>query len=148
LTNLIPLLKKNKGAAIPNPKTLPSFLDAAIIGIAQGVAGLPGISRSGATICAARLTGVEKEASAEFSFLLSVPIIIGSSIFEFIGGDGLGGVSVGPLMIGFVSAFAVGFAAVKFMLKFIAKRGMNVFAAYLMILTVFMIVDRFFLGIF
>ena len=145
VTGFFPLKKRAEPQSL---KPLPSFLDAAFIGIAQGIAGLPGISRSGATICTARIAGVEKEAAAEFSFLLSVPIIIGSSLFEFIGDGSAGMVSAGALFIGFLTAFAVGFICINFMLKFVAKRGMNGFAVYLMILTVFLFVDKFLLGLF
>ncbi|MCL2061363.1 MAG: undecaprenyl-diphosphate phosphatase [Firmicutes bacterium] len=131
-----------------NPKTLPGFLDAALIGVAQGLAGFPGISRSGATICTARLTGTDKKESAEFSFLLGIPIILGSFLWELFGGGSFGNVAPLPLVIGFFTAFIVGFFCAVFMLRFIAKGNMTGFAAYLCILTLFLIVDKFALHLF
>ena len=131
-----------------NPKPLPGFLDAVIIGLAQGLAGMPGISRSGATLAAARLTGVEQKKSAEFSFLLSVPIILGSCLWEIISGGFAFDLSAGVLLVGFVSAFISGMICVSFMLRFIASRSMNGFAVYLMLLTIFLAVDKLILHLF
>ncbi|MCL2797100.1 MAG: undecaprenyl-diphosphate phosphatase, partial [Firmicutes bacterium] len=73
-----------KKLPVPHSPSTVHFLDAIIIGIAQGMAGMPGISRSGATICTGRLLGVDRKTSAEFSFLLSIPIILGSCAWGFI----------------------------------------------------------------
>jgi len=139
---------KNKNADTLKP--LPTFIDAPIIGIAQGVAGFPGISRSGITIATAKLLGVEQSKAAEFSFLLSVPIILGSSLFAIIEGSNssFSGVSAVSLLVGFVTAFVTGLACVKFMLKLLQSRSMTPFAVYLIILVVFLIVNRFFLHLF
>jgi undecaprenyl-diphosphatase len=129
-------------------KTSPTVLDAAFIGIAQGVAGLPGISRSGATIAAAKILGVSKPEAAEFSFLISVPIIIASALFGLIGEKSAAGVSALPLFTGFLSAFLSGYAAVSFMLKVVSKHGSYIFSMYLIIISVFLIVNKFALKLF
>lgn len=127
-------------------KAAPTFLDAVIIGIAQGIAGLPGISRSGVTISAGRLLGAGRKASAEFSFLLSIPIILGSCVWELLGGGfDMAGISAPAMLAGFAAAFLTGALSIKFMLKFVANRSMNAFAVYLMLLTAFLIVDKFLL---
>lgn len=110
-----------------------SYKTSVLTGVFQGIAVLPGISRSGATIAAQRLCGVERSAAAEFSFLLSVPIIVGSALFE--GTElaltgGLGDVSVVPLIVGVVAAFASGCVAIKFFLSLMRKHSSLPFALY------------------
>lgn len=122
-----------------------SFVDAAIIGVAQGIAVMPGISRSGATICTAKMLGVSKEKSSSFSFLLSIPIIIGSSILEISANGSALGAEAPALIIGFLTAFVVGLIACKIMIKVVNSFSLNGFAYYLTALCVFMLVDKFFL---
>lgn len=104
-----------------------------LTGVFQGIAVLPGISRSGATIAAGRLGGLERPAAAEFSFLLSVPIIIGSALFE--GTElaltgGLGDVQVLPLLAGVAAAFVSGCVAIRFFLALVRKHSSLPFALY------------------
>lgn len=108
-----------------------------LTGIAQGIAVLPGVSRSGATISALTLCGVEKTTAADFSFLLSIPIIIGSAILE--GADILRGcaaldVEIGALILGAAAAFLSGLLAIKIFLKLIKKRSMIGFAIYTLLI--------------
>ena len=108
-------------------------------GVFQGIAVLPGISRSGATIAALRFCGVEKSAAAEFSFLLSVPVILGSALYE--GTElaltgGLGGVDPVPLLVGVAAAFLSGLAAIRFFLSVVAKKSTLPFALYTAALSV------------
>lgn len=99
-----------------------------VSGVLQGIAVLPGISRSGATIAALRFCGVEKSAAAEFSFLLSVPVILGSALYEgselALTGE-LGGVDPVPLLIGVAAAFLSGLAAIRFFLSVVAKSPLS-----------------------
>ncbi|MCL2375282.1 MAG: undecaprenyl-diphosphatase, partial [Firmicutes bacterium] len=85
-----------------------------------------------------------------FSFLLSIPIILGSSLFAIIEGSNSGffGVSAVSLLVGFVTAFVTGLVCVKFMLKLLQSRSMTPFAVYLTILVVFLVTNRFFLHLF
>lgn len=106
-------------------------LNAVIIGIAQAVAMLPGISRSGATISTSVLLGVDKGKAARFSFLMVLPLIIGK-----IGKDLLDGAltysdsSFGVLAIAFVSAFVAGLAACTWMIQLVKKSKLTIFAIY------------------
>lgn len=112
---------------------------ASIMGIAQGIAVLPGISRSGATICSGLLQKGKREDVTHFSFLMSIPIIIASLILEI-----YEYVSVGQaltlawyeLIIGFVVAFITGILAVKFMLKVVKKHSLIWFAIYLFVIAI------------
>nr|MBI1230968.1 UDP-diphosphatase [Cytophagales bacterium] len=106
-------------------------LNAVIIGIAQAVAMLPGISRSGATISTSVLLGVDKGKAARFSFLMVLPLIIGK-----IGKDLLDGAltysdsSFGVLAIAFISAFVAGLAACTWMIQLVKKSKLTIFAIY------------------
>ncbi|MCL2631314.1 MAG: undecaprenyl-diphosphate phosphatase [Firmicutes bacterium] len=102
-----------------------------ITGIVQGIAVLPGISRSGATISAQMLMGIDKEEAAHFSFLLSIPIIIGGAIVESFGLRSAGiQVDIGPLLVGMAIAFASGFVVVRFFVALIKKLTFYPFAVY------------------
>lgn len=103
-----------------------------LTGVLQGIAVLPGVSRSGATISAMTLCGVPKQDAADFSFLLSIPIIIGSAALEgvelYTGAKPI--VDALPLAVGMVSAFISGLAAVTLFLKLVKGRSLLPFAAY------------------
>jgi len=123
-----------------------SFIDATIIGVVQGFAVLPGLSRSGSTISTGMMLGNEKTTIARFSFLISIPIIIGSSILELSGnGLNMSGISIFPLIFGFLAAFLSGLFAIKFMLKKLLL-SFNMFAVYLAALSIFLFLDMFILG--
>ena len=103
-------------------------------GVFQGIAVLPGVSRSGATITALSLVGVDKKESADFSFLMSIPVILGSAILEIlplISGDfTLATADVLPLILGTVTAFLSGCFAIKFFLKMISTKSLLPFSIY------------------
>lgn len=108
------------------------WLDALFIGLAQALAIMPGISRSGATIAAGLTRGVQRQAAARFSFLLSVPVIIGAGLFkllDLIAAGGLGDL-VGALIVGFVVAALSGYVCIRWLLNYLALRPLNLFAAY------------------
>ncbi|NYZ75600.1 undecaprenyl-diphosphate phosphatase [Candidatus Micrarchaeota archaeon] len=102
---------------------------AAVIGIAQAAAIAPGISRSGATIAAGMLAGVDKNKAARFSFLLSVPITLGAALFEIRKASLL---ELDPLatMAGIAVAAAVGYASIKLLLKLVKESKLQWFAYY------------------
>ena len=117
----------------PDTTRFLSLKTSILTGVFQGIAVLPGISRSGATIAAGRLGGLARPAAAEFSFLLSVPIIIGSALFE--GTElaltgGLGDVQVLPLLAGVAAAFVSGCVAIRFFLALVRKHSSLPFALY------------------
>lgn len=109
------------------------------MGIAQGIAVLPGISRSGATICTAMMLGNDREQSARFSFLMSIPIIFASMCYEllqiiFVGGQNAVGFL--PCAIGFVFAFVIGYFSISIMLKMVKNLKLYWFSIYLLILAI------------
>lgn len=110
-------------------------LRAAFCGLCQGVACINGISRSGTTVSAMRLAGFGKEESAEKSFLLSVPIIVGSSAVELLTG-GAANVSIGPLLLGSVTAFVVGLAAIFLFIKILKKGKLWIFSIYMFLMAI------------
>lgn len=109
-----------------------SVLQSLFIGLMQGIGTLPGISRSGSTIAGAQLAGVERSAAGEFSFIVSIPAILGAFVLE---AKDLGevGSSIGfaAVAAGFVSAFVAGYISLVFLMKLIKKGKLECFAAYL-----------------
>lgn len=105
--------------------------DAGVIGLAQAVAILPGISRSGATIVAGMRRGFDRAAAARFSFLLSIPVILGATAFKLpdIASEGARG-GAGSFVIGFAAATGTGVVAVRWFLGLTERRGLRPFGAY------------------
>jgi undecaprenyl-diphosphatase len=103
------------------------------VGMAQALALIPGVSRSGATITAGLFLGLNRAAAARFSFLLSVPAVVLSGLFELssiIEGEEGEHVGVGPLVIATFMAFVFGYASIAFLLRFLANHSTFVFVAY------------------
>ena len=113
-----------------------SWRKAILIGLAQAVALMPGVSRSGSTIVAGLFQGIDRSQAARFSFLLGIPAIAGAGLLTAIKLGNSSEISVGflPLLIGFVSAFIFGLISVKFLMTFLKKFGLNYFAIYLILL--------------
>ena len=107
-----------------------SYRDAFIIGLAQAVAVLPGLSRSGSTIATGLLLGNKKESVAQFSFLMVLPPILGNALLDFLKGDFGGGVETFPLIAGFVAAFVTGCIACKWMINIVKRGKLIYFAIY------------------
>lgn len=104
--------------------------DGVAIGLAQSLALVPGVSRSGSTISAGLFLGYDRETAARFSFLLSVPAIVGSGLYELkeIGGaDSPGAV---PTLIAAVVSFIVGYAAIAWLLRWLTSHSTIVFVVY------------------
>lgn len=102
-----------------------SFGRALLIGLAQTVAILPGVSRSGATISMALFLGIDREKATRFSFLMVLIPIVGATLLEvrdLLGEQGGGGTAAGPLVVGFLAAFVSGLLACSWMLRLV-KRG-------------------------
>jgi undecaprenyl-diphosphatase len=105
--------------------------DAIWVGLAQALALVPGTSRSGATITAGLFLGLKREAAARFSFLLSVPAIVLSGLYgllEIFTGDS--DADIGALVIATVFAFIFGYAAIAFLLRYLATHSMLIFVIY------------------
>jgi undecaprenyl-diphosphatase len=103
------------------------------IGAAQALALVPGISRSGISISAARFAGLDREAAARFSFLMATPVIAGAAIFELrkvVTGEAGVAVSIEPLVVGMVASFLSGILAIGVLLRYVRTRSLNVFVWY------------------
>ncbi|MBT3582246.1 undecaprenyl-diphosphate phosphatase [Candidatus Woesearchaeota archaeon] len=101
----------------------------ALMGLAQGLAIIPGISRSGATVGSALIAGVNREEAARFSFILSVPAIIGAGLFEYLSADVAVSLTT-PLIIGTLAAMIVGYLSLKLFLKIVLNKKLWMFGIY------------------
>ena len=107
-----------------------STRDGVTIGLAQSLALIPGVSRSGSTITAGMFLGFTRDAAARFSFLLSIPAVVLSGLFSLRdvgGGDGL---PVGPTIVATLVSFAVGYAAIAWLLRYLTSHTLMVFVVY------------------
>ena len=117
--------------ARPRVKENISYRDAFIIGLAQAVASMPGLSRSGSTIATGILLGNKKSAVAQFSFLMVLAPILGEMLLEVVGGEMVfSSIGTLPLLCGFISSFVVGCLACKFMIGIVNKGKLIWFAIY------------------
>lgn len=117
-----------------------SYKDAIIVGIAQAIAILPGISRSGATISTSVLLGIDRERAARFSFLMVVPLIMGKVAKDSLDGAFVDPtVNVGALVVGFVAAFLTGILACVWMIKLVRKSNLTYFSVYCFIVATLVI---------
>jgi undecaprenyl-diphosphatase len=109
-----------------------TWMDALLIGLGQALAIAPGISRSGATISAGLWRGLQREASARYSFLLATPIILGAGLFKLkdLLDAGLLHNSPLALLTGFLAAAVSGFVSIKLLLRYLQRRRLYPFAAY------------------
>lgn len=124
------------------------FADALFVGTLQGIAIIPAVSRSGMTIAGALLRGLKREFAARFSFLLSIPAILGAAVvktkplIEMVrAGTGIG---TTELVLGISSAAIFGYAAIRFMLWVIEKKSLRGFSWYVWALGVLILADQFF----
>lgn len=116
-----------------------STKQALIMGIAQGLATFPGVSRSGTTICAGVMAGGDRKEVAKFSFLMSIPVIILSmclEIYKFIRAGAALSVSVPGLIVAFLLAFVIGALTMKAMIKLTSSLNFKWFGGYLAILSI------------
>lgn len=111
-----------------------SFMDAFIIGCAQAVAVLPGLSRSGSTIATGILLGNKRDRLASFSFLMVIIPILGAALLDIIsactGEKEMGNIGVLPCIVGFLASFIVGCVACKWMINLVKKGGLVWFSLY------------------
>jgi len=120
-------------------KTIKTSVLGIVVGIAQSVALLPGISRSGATIGTALLLGAEREFAAKLSFMAAIPAIIGAAILEF-SANSVSNLNFAVLAVGFFSSFVSGLFALKILLKIIKHGQLYRFAYYLWIVGAFTVI--------
>lgn len=125
----LPPFSKEGHGRVADPSL--SLMDSIIIGAAQAVALIPGVSRSGITITAGLFRNLKRESAARFSFLLSTPVIGGAALME-----GLklyknpGAYDLQIFSAGFAAAFVSGFFAIRFLLAFLKKYPLNIFVYY------------------
>jgi len=124
-----------------------TYKQAIIIGLSQGLACIPGISRSGSTIATARIMGIDNS-STTYSFLISIPIIIGSLVLSIIEGGSLVVENYAGLILGFIAAFVVGLLAISVMIKLVKKCKLIYFSYYLLILASFLVLNDIFFKLF
>lgn len=124
---LLTLLRRNPEGRLSSVKIF-------VIGLAQGAAITPGISRSGSTICAALYQGVENRKAADFSFLLSIPAIVAATVLSAVEVWQQGaGTGVIPLLVGMIVAYASGVWAIRAMVDLVSRGNLHYFAFYLFI---------------
>ena len=119
------------------------YKDAIIIGLAQAVAVLPGLSRSGTTIATGLLCGVKKESVTKFSFLMVLIPILGEAFLELLdilSGEVVSSLGIVPMVVGFVAAFVSGCLACRFMINIVRRQKLVYFAVYCLVAGVFAIV--------
>jgi undecaprenyl-diphosphatase len=149
----------SKKTRFPKEKGEMDWRDALVIGILQALAIVPGISRSGSTLSGALSRGLNRDFAARFSFLLSIPVILGALILQtkdLLTGSGAGsmdaaglsgaagtGLEVLPLIAGTLSAALVGFFAIRIMLRIVRDRSLLGFAVYTGLLGILVLIDRF-----
>jgi len=104
--------------------------DGAFIGCAQALALVPGVSRSGATISAGLWRGLDRPAAARYSFLLSVPAVVLSGLFELRHVGGEGGAPAGATVLATLLAFIVGYASIAWLLRYLARHTLELFVIY------------------
>ncbi len=109
-----------------------TFTSSLLVGLAQACALLPGLSRSGSTITASRAAGYKKDFAIKFSFLMSLPAILGAAVLEGAGliADGGFSVELAPLAVGFIAAAVSGILAIKFLINLLNKNRFYIFSIY------------------
>ena len=119
-----------------------TFVDAIVVGVAQAIALIPGISRSGVTISAGLFRGVERADATRFAFLLATPVILGAGAKTLLDARKLSGLTaqLDVTAIGFVVSFVSGLAAVAFMVRYLRLHSLHVFVVYRVALAVVILV--------
>lgn len=114
------------------PMTSLGWRDAALVGAAQAAALQPGVSRSGATMAAARALGYERDAAARLSFLMSIPLIAGAAGFEAatLGGTGVDRADIAAMAVGALAAAATAMGAIWLVLGIVRTRSLRTFVVY------------------
>ena len=108
-----------------------SLRDAVLMGVAQALAVIPGVSRSGATLSMGRFLGYEREAATRYAFLLAIPAVVGAGVFELKEiPNGHNDYGWGPTLVATVVSFVVGYAAIAWLLRYVTTRSYTPFVIY------------------
>lgn len=148
IMGLVMLFSERYAKHLKNKSDLESVTkkQALAIGFAQAMAIIPGVSRSGATITTGLFAGMDRVAATRFSFLLGIPIMFGAIADTLLTKSALGTINSQTTLffVGIVSAFVSGIIAIKFLLKFLAKHTLDIFAYYRIVLGVLILLIAFF----
>lgn len=119
-------------ASAARPLEKMSYGQAVFVGLAQGLAIIPGLSRSGTTIAAALITGLDRQSAPRYSFLLSIPVILGATLLELkdvVLGD-FNSALLGPYLAGMVAAMVAGYCAITLFVSFVRQGKLHYFSYY------------------
>lgn len=116
--------------------------DAVIIGCSQVFALIPGFSRSGTTIAAGRVLGLERESAAKFSFFLSAPVVLGAVLLQLLKGSAWSVIlaNMSTFILGILVSFIVGILCIKFLLKYLQKHNFKIFMIYRIVLALVVLI--------
>lgn len=116
--------------------------DAIIVGCSQVFALIPGFSRSGTTIAAGRVLGLDRESAAKFSFYLSAPVVLGAVVLQLIKGSALSVIAanLGTFVLGILVSFVIGLLCIKYLLKYLQKHNFKIFMVYRVVLAIVVLV--------
>ena len=144
ITGVLLLLSDRRADCWKIPKDV-SYGEGVLIGIAQGFATLPGLSRSGSTIAAATFCGLDRKFAVKYSFILSIPAIIGAAVLELsdISSEAVTGRLIGIYAAGMIAAAVVGYLAIRFMLRIVQNRKLKYFSYYCFAIGVLSIIGQF-----
>ncbi len=131
ITGVLLLIADSAEDCTKIPKDI-TYTEAGVIGVAQGFATLPGLSRSGSTITACLMCGFDRRFAVKYSFILSIPAILGATVLELgeLGGETLGGGMALNCIAGMITAALVGYVCIKSMLVIVKNRKFKYFAYY------------------
>ena len=109
-----------------------TYKNAAVVGVCQGIATLPGISRSGTTIVACLVSKMDRKFAVKYSFIMSIPVILGAAILEVkdLASSSISGTEIVYYLIGMLVAAFVGYICIKTMLQVVRKKKFKGFAIY------------------
>ena len=141
ITGILLILAETYGGGNRNINDL-NYRNSLFIGLVQGIAIIPGISRSGSTLFSSLLCKLDRDFAVKFVFLISIPTILGSLILELPDGikEGVTGSDWGPVIVGVIVSFLSGLFAVKIMLRVVRNRKLKYFSYYLFVLAAFVII--------
>ncbi|MCF0141350.1 MAG: undecaprenyl-diphosphate phosphatase [Mogibacterium sp.] len=143
ITGFLLWIAEDKSAKVKNGKTVEgmTWAHAIIIGTMQGIAITPGISRSGSTLFGGLFTGLDRAFAVEFAFLISIPSVLGSLIFEGGSGamDSILSNNMGPIIVGFLCSLISGIFAIKVMITIVRKYSLKIFSVYVWVVGAFLI---------
>ncbi|MCE5215294.1 MAG: undecaprenyl-diphosphatase UppP [Methanobacterium sp.] len=124
-----------------------SIKSSLLIGVAQACSIAPGISRSGATISTGLFLGLERELAARFSFLLSIPAILGAALVQAKDITSIFDLTTGAAIAGFIAAIITGYLAIKIVLKLISEKNLLIFAYYCWVVGVLTLILSYYYGL-